>query len=103
MKINGLINTKYSNYINSYYVTGDAIEIISNKANKSQAIKVLKEKLNIKKSDIYTIGDGYSDIEMVRDFKGFNMVNSVKELKNVSIGEYKSVSDFIGDVINEKI
>lgn len=99
MEINKILNNKYSQYINSYYVTGDSIEIISNKTNKSNAIRLLKQKFNIDNKNIYTIGDGFSDIEMVKDFNGYCMEESVEELKKVAIKEYKSVSELIAEVM----
>lgn len=99
MEINKILNNKYSQYINSYYVTGDSIEIISNKTNKSNAIRLLTQKFNIDDKNIYTIGDGFSDIEMVKDFNGYCMEESVEELKKVAIKEYKSVSELIAEVM----
>lgn len=101
MKINKLLNNKHSQYINSYYVTGDAIEIISSKTNKSNAIRLLTQELNVNNKNIYTIGDGFSDIEMVKDFNGYCMEESVEELKKVAIKEYKSVSELISEVMEE--
>ena len=68
MRINKIINDKYSNYVVSYFVNTNSIEIISNQTNKSNAINILIERLGLSKDDIYTIGDGYSDIDMIKDF-----------------------------------
>ena len=99
MTISKTINNKYYNYVNSYYILNNSLEIISNKINKSKAIDILLDKLNISRNNIYTIGDGYSDFEMINDFNGYTMVNSVKELKDIAIKQYKSVSDLIYDII----
>lgn len=99
MTINEIINNKYSDDVNSYYVTENSLEIISNKTNKSNAINLLIERLNILQENVYTIGDGYSDIEMIKDFNGYSMVNSVDELKQVAIKEYESVSNLIDEII----
>lgn len=99
MNINKYINDKYSEFVNSYYVTENSVEIISNKINKSKAIDFLLSKLNILKENVYTIGDGYSDIEMIKDFNGYSMKNSVDELKEVAKKEYNSVSELINDII----
>ena len=100
MEINESLNKKFNKYITSYYVTGNAVEVISNKTNKSKAIRLLMKKFNIDDKNVYTIGDGFSDIEMVKDFNGYCMIESVDELKKVAIKEYASVSDLIGEVIN---
>ena len=100
IKINELMNKKYGEYVNSYYIGKNSIEIISNKTNKSKAIKLLMDKIEINTHEIYTIGDGYSDIQMVKDFKGYCMKDSVKELKDVAIKEYDSVSELVKDILN---
>ena len=100
MKINEIINNKYSDYVNSYYVTANSVEIISNETNKSDAINLLINRLNLLKENVYTIGDGYSDISMIKDFNGYAMVNSVEELKQVALKKYKSVSDLIHEILS---
>lgn len=99
MDINKKINNKYFNYVTSYYVNTDSLEIISNKTNKSNAINILVEKLGLSNDNVYTIGDGYSDIDMIKDFKGYAMKESVNELKQVAIKEYDSVSDLINEIM----
>lgn len=97
--INNLINSKYKDYVNSYYVNNNSIEIISNKIDKSKAINLLLDNLNISKDNIYVIGDGYSDIQMIKDFKGYAMVNSIEEVKQNAKKEYKSVSELVNEII----
>lgn len=99
MDISKKINDKYLNYINAYYVTENSVEIISHKANKSKAIGLLLNKFNMPRENVYTIGDGYSDILMVKDFNGCAMKNSVDELKKVASKEYSSVSELIEELI----
>ena len=98
MKINDNINAKYFEFVNSYYVTINSLEIISNKTNKSKAIDLLINKLKLSKENVYTIGDGYSDIEMVKNFNGYAMKKSVDELKKVAKKEYDSVSELINEI-----
>lgn len=94
-KILKKLEEKYNGCINAYLVSGNSIEIISKNANKSKAIKLLSKEIEIGKEKIYTIGDGYSDIEMVKDYNGYAMKESVDELKNVALEEIDSVSDLI--------
>ena len=101
MQVNTVINNKYSKYVVSYYVNTNSIEIISSKTNKSNAIKLLIKKLSIDNKNVYSIGDGYSDIEMVKDFNGYCMIDSVNELKKVAISEVKSVSDLVKDLLKD--
>ena len=100
--MNEIINKKYSEFVTSYNITSSSIEIISNKTNKSKAIQILADKLEIDKTNIYTIGDSYTDIQMVKDFNGYCMQDSVKELKEVANREYKSVSSLVDDIMKSK-
>lgn len=97
--LNKTINDKYANFVNSYYVTENSLEFISNEINKSKAIDILLKELNVSRDNAYTIGDVYSDIEMVKDFNGYSIVNSVDELKNITKKEYNSVSDLINEIM----
>lgn len=99
ISINININNKYSQFINSYQIAETSLEIISNETNKSKAIDLLLNRLNIKRQNVYTIGDGYSDIEMVKNFNGYAMQESVDELKNVAQKECSSVSELINEII----
>lgn len=94
-KILKKLEEKYNSFLNSYLVSGNSIEIISKNANKSKAIKLLSKEIEIVQEEIYTIGDAYSDIEMVKDYNGYAMKESVDELKNVALEEIDSVSDLI--------
>ena len=93
------IKEKYSNYINIYPISDTKIEIVSKDSSKYIAAKSLLNKLDIKEKDVYVIGDGYSDIEMVKSFNGYCMKNSVDELKEVAKKTYNSVSELINDIM----
>lgn len=102
-QMNDFLNNKYQNYINSCFVNINSIEITSNKVNKANSIKYLINLLNIGKENVYTIGDGYNDIEMIKEFNGYCINGAVTEAKENAIQEYDSVSLLIMDVINNKI
>ena len=99
MNISEKLNKKYNEYVNAYFVTGNAVEIISKDTDKSYAIELLSNDLEIEQSHVYTIGDGYSDIEMVRDYNGYCMKKSVNELKIIAKKEYESVSQLVKEII----
>lgn len=102
LKMSDYINQKYSNFVNAYFINNCGIEIISHKINKAIAINLIKEKHhNI--DDVYTIGDGYNDIDMIKAFKGYAMKNGIDELKKCAIKEYESVFYLIEDIINNKV
>lgn len=80
------------------------IEIISSKANKAKAIKILIEHFsNLIYPNVYVIGDGYSDIEMIKEFNGYCMKESVIELKKIAKKEFASVSELIEEINSEQI
>lgn len=92
---------KYNNTLNIYFTQKYEVEIISKETNKSQALNLLMKKANFNKENIYTIGDSYTDIEMIKDYNGACMENSIDILKNnKNILKYKSVSDYIDKILN---
>ena len=60
---------------------------------------MISEKLKIGQDEIFTIGDGCSGIEMIEDYHGYAMKESVQELKDVAEKEYDSVSKLIEDIM----
>lgn len=70
-------------------------EIVSTKANKCEALKYIGYLEKINSANIYTVGDGYTDIEMVKYYKGFAIKNSVDDLVKVAVNVVDSVSDII--------
>lgn len=100
IEMNEKINNKYSEFVTSFNITSSSIEIVSNKVDKSKAIKMLADKLDVEENNIYTIGDGYSDVKMIKDFNGYCMKESVDELKKVAKGQFNSVSELVDILIN---
>jgi len=80
-----------------------ALEIVSNKTNKAIAISKIRDLEKIDQNDIYVIGDSYNDIEMIKKYKGFSMINSVDDVSKISLKQYSSVSDFIKEVLTNKV
>lgn len=101
-KINEYINKKYKDKVESYLLpTSNAVEVISAKTNKAKAVQELSNLENIKKDNVYTIGDSYNDVEMIEKFNGYSIENAKEEVKKVSKGECSSVSKLIKKLINE--
>ena len=99
-----LVAKKAVDYINQHFDDIKAyilfhknqLEIVSARANKRNAVKYIANLENINRYNIYTVGDGYTDFEMIKDYNGYCMSDCVSELKNVAI---KSV-DSVGNIIN---
>lgn len=95
------LNDKFSKYINCFLVSkNNAIEIVSNKANKKYAILKLIELRKIDSDYIYTIGNGDTDYEMLNYFNGYKMENCSNKLKKLNIESVKSIKDLIKQIVN---
>lgn len=53
---------------------------ISLDLNKSDSIKFLQQKENLDKEQIFTVGDGLNDLEMLLEFNGYKMLKCDKRL-----------------------
>ena len=92
---NKIIN-KYGNFVVVYLISkGKGIEIVSKNANKGIATKEIAKLENIKKENIYTIGDDASDLEMIKNFKGYAMKNATDEIKKYALKEFDNVYELI--------
>lgn len=89
---------KYSNLVNCYLMYDVLIEITSIKASKIKAINKIMKLENIDKADVYTIGDGYNDIEMIKEFNGYAIKNAVDELNKVAKNKIDSVYELIEEI-----
>lgn len=70
--------------------------------SKSSPIIYLQDKLQIPSSEIFTIGDGLNDLEMIRDYNGF-VIGGNEELHKVALGEYHSVHALADDIAKKKV
>lgn len=96
------LKEKYGNKINCYCIMhNNRIEIINGNCSKLNAINKIMELENITDYKIYTIGDGYSDIEMTLKYNGYCVENSVEELKKVSKKVYNNYTEFLNEIIDE--
>ena len=95
------LNNSFKNDIKAFYVNNNSVEILAKLAGKEKAIQYLSKRNHIKKDKIYTIGDGYSDINMIKVFQGYAMEQGVEELKTNAKKVYNSVSLLIKDLLNK--
>ena len=97
------IKSLFNNFVHAYYVNKNSVEITSKLVSKEEAISYIAKINKIKNKNIYTIGDGYSDIEMIKKFNGYGMNCSVEEIYKKAKGIYPSVSKLIQDIRESKI
>ena len=103
-----LVAKKASEYVNENFNDIEAyismrhknhIEIVNKEANKANAIKYVGSLEKINSHLIYTVGDGYTDIEMIKRFNGYAINDAIDELKQYAIDTVDSVSDVM-DYLN---
>jgi HAD superfamily hydrolase (TIGR01484 family) len=100
-KIEKILKNKYDDIVTIYQINNKNhyIEIISKEANKSNAIRYIIDKYNISKNNVYTIGNGINDIEMIRDYNGYAMSKSNNKLLTYAIKKYNNVYELIETII----
>lgn len=97
------LNNLYKDYIRAYtmiFKDMNIVEIISNKIDKKEAIEKISNIENVKNSNVYVIGDGYNDVNMIKHFNGYCMSNSVSELLKSCKNHVPSVSHLIENIEN---
>ncbi|EKD94278.1 MAG: hypothetical protein ACD_26C00138G0003 [uncultured bacterium] len=94
--IYGIVFYKIKNRINNKYWN---IDITSRNANKKKAVLLLKKLLHIKKESIVAVGDGYNDIDFIKE-AGYKiaMGNAVDDLK--TIADYIAPSAYQNGFVN---
>lgn len=74
-----IINKTWKEIVKSYVITTKKyylVEIISIKTDKGKAIEKILKIENIPVNDVYPIGDGANDVEMISKYNGYGMKNS---------------------------
>ena len=74
-----IINKKWKETVKSYVISTkkyNLVEVISVKTDKGKAIEKVLEIENIADNDVYPIGDGANDVEMILKYNGYGMKNS---------------------------
>lgn len=101
-KYKKLLDENYRTQINTYYISANmAIEIISKKTNKAIAIEKIRNQEKIEKNNIYVIGNGSSDVEMIRTFNGCAVTSAIPEVLEISNKRYQSVEQLVKEMLDE--
>ena len=98
-EINKKINN--DNDFITYINRRKTLEVVSSSTNKFCAIKKLIQMKNLNSYQVYTIGDGYSDINMIKKYNGFAIKGAIEEVKEIATKEYSNVSNLIEDIISK--
>ena len=101
-EVKSFVDKNYRN-TKSYLVSEDnhyLVEIISSEASKSLMIEKIVTKEKIENKNIFTVGDGINDIDMIKKYNGYRMKTSCKELLPITNKVVNSVSKLLDNINN---
>lgn len=102
LKRKQIIIQKYGDKINLFPVYNEeGFEIVAKDANKKDAILEIAKREQIPICNIYAVGDGNSDFQMIKSFHGFSMPSAKKKVKEVAEGEVSSVWMLINQLMKK--
>lgn len=82
----------------TFYRNFECIEITPLGVNKASAVRELAGQFE--NPMVFTVGDGATDVSMVKEFYGFALENSVDDVKNVAKKQCNRVCDMIEIILN---
>lgn len=96
----GILKDKFKNFVNPLQ-NGWCIDISPAGIDKSTGIAQLADFLNVDYENIWTAGDNFNDIPMLKAFHGCAIESGVNEIRAVSEYVLTDVADVIGIVLKE--
>ena len=93
-----MINENWKETVKSYVITTEEyylVEIISIKTDKGQAIEKILKIENISDNEVYPIGDGSNDLEMILKYNGYGMKISEEAVYKATNKLCNSVAELI--------
>lgn len=81
------------------YISDNWINITEKTVTKKTGLLHFLELVNETENNLYTIGDNYNDFDMVTSFNGAIMINHDPSLDNLNLKSYKSVKEYIDDLL----
>lgn len=107
-KINHYINTGQQNPFNENLITQNiycnfdsgVLAMLNNGESKAKAVRILINKLGMSSDQIYTVGDGNNDLDLVSEFEnGFAVSNASEMLLSVKHKKCDTVASLIRKLI----
>ena len=77
------------------YMSTNWINLFDKEVSKKAAIDYLVDTYHYNPSDIYTIGDGMNDFQMIEAYQGYLLPHSMKDLMPVAKGTVSSIKELI--------
>ncbi len=96
LKIKKKFEKKFN--VKAYVVNhGKGLEIVPSNVDKANCIDIIKELCNIDYDNIYTVGNGNTDIEMIKRYDGYAIKNSIASFHTNKVCD--SVSELIKELL----
>lgn len=96
-EISEYINTEFKGYVVAYPNT-HCVDIVPDGVSKAEGLYVIESYMDLDHDHIYTIGDSYNDIPMLKEFHGCAVAHAQSDILNAAEHVYDSVADAILDL-----
>ena len=96
-----MLSEKFGKYICPAQ-NGRCLDITAIGVNKASGIKQYAEIMGVDADNIYSAGDNYNDIVMVKAFHGCAVDNAVQDLKDVAEFIVEDVGDIVNMILSEE-
>lgn len=91
------LEEKYSESV-SIFLNVMNVDIVALNVSKATAIDFIATVVDVRREEIYVMGDSYNDIDMIRAYDGFAMLSAEDVIKSSAKGVYESVAACMKDV-----
>jgi hypothetical protein len=88
------LNENYSDAV-SALVNGNWVNICPSGVTKASGVREYAKIMSVSAENVYTIGDSYNDLDMIKAFNGYTLENGAGEVKKAAKGIYKGVWELI--------
>ena len=92
------LNERYSDIV-SPLTNGRWLNATPSGINKATGVAEYARMMGVAEENIYTIGDSYNDLEMIRAFNGYTLENGADGVKKEALAVYKGVWELIENFI----
>lgn len=90
----------YGDYINPN-VNGRCIDITRSGSDKATAVRKIAEHFGVPEENVYTAGDNYNDMQMLKEFHGCAMTNGVDDIKRIAEYTCDNIAQVVKIVLGE--
>lgn len=98
LKVSANLNANYSDVV-SPLVNGRWLNATPSGITKATGVGEYAKLMGVAKDDLYTIGDSYNDLDMIKKFKGYTLENGADGVKKEALAIYKGVWELIENII----